>query len=139
VWDVEAARDHGVIHSFLQPLDKPFPMVSTEDVGRTAAQLIQQHWSGVRVVELEGPRRVSPNDIAHAFAKALGRPVRAEIVSRDSWEALFRAQGARNPLPRVRMLDGFNEGWIDFPHGGAHALKGQVGIDAVIAGLATQH
>src|ERR1700736_6129377 len=67
VWDVVSARDSGVIHSFLQPLDKPVPMVATTDVGRVAAELLQQHWSGRRVVELEGPRRVTPNNVAAAF------------------------------------------------------------------------
>jgi hypothetical protein len=41
--------------------------------------------------------------------------VRAELIPHQEWEALFRAHGIRNPIPRVRMLDGFNEGWIDFP------------------------
>jgi hypothetical protein len=30
------------------------------------------------------------------------------------WEALFRSRGMIYPLPWMRMLDGFNEGWIDF-------------------------
>ena len=79
-WDVATARDTGVIHSFLQPLDRSVPMVATEDVGRTAAALLQDEWTGARIVELEGPRRVSPNDLAAAFARVLGRPVQAEAV-----------------------------------------------------------
>src|ERR1700744_5922853 len=55
-WDVASARDEGVIASYLQPLDRPVPMVATEDIGRVAATLLQQTWSGVRIVELEGPR-----------------------------------------------------------------------------------
>src|SRR5437879_5327000 len=39
-WDVAAARENGVIPSFLQPLDKPVPMVATADVGRVAAEEI---------------------------------------------------------------------------------------------------
>jgi NAD(P)H dehydrogenase (quinone) len=26
------------------------------------------------------------------------------------WGALFKAQGMRDPVPRIQMLDGFNEG-----------------------------
>jgi len=136
LWDVASARDEGVIRSFLQPADKPFAMVATEDIGRIAAELIQQDWTtGKRVVELEGPVRVSPNDLAKAFANALGHPVRVEIVPRDTWETLFRGQGMKNPLPRMRMLDGFNEGWIDFPGNGDLALKGTVSVDTVIRNL----
>jgi uncharacterized protein YbjT (DUF2867 family) len=135
-WDVAAARDEGVLHSFLQPADKPVPMVATQDVGGTAAALLLEDWQGTRVVELEGPARVSPNDLAQAFAAVLGRAVRVEIVPRESWEPLFRAQGTRNPLPRIRMLDGFNEGWIEFRDPGRSAMKGTTTLEAVIAELA---
>jgi uncharacterized protein YbjT (DUF2867 family) len=137
VWDVPAARDEGVLRSFLQPADRAFSMVATDDVGRTAAALLREDWSGTRVVELEGPRRVSPNDIAHAFGEALGHLVRVEIVPRETWGGIFRAQGAHNPQPRIRMIDGFNEGWIDFADQGHAARKGSVTIESVIAELVT--
>ena len=135
LWDVPSARDSGVIHAFLQPADKPFPMVATQDVGRVAAELIQEDWSDTRIIELEGPRRVSPSDLASAFANAFGKPVRVETVPRDTWEALFRSQGMKNPMPRIRMLDGFNEGWIEFQGMGGKAIKGRIDVDAVIATL----
>jgi NAD(P)H dehydrogenase (quinone) len=134
-WDVASARETGVIHSFLQPTDKAFPMVAAEDVGRVAAELIQADWTGVRVIELEGPRRLTPNDLADAFASAMRKPVRAVPAPRDSWDGLFRSQGTRNPEPRMRMLDGFNEGWIDFQDDGRKAIKGRTDAIAVIAAL----
>lgn len=136
-WDIPAARDEGVLRSFLQPADKPFPMIATRDVGRTAARLLREDSSGTRVVELEGPTRVSPNDIASAFAAALGHPVSVEIVPRETWEGIFRAQGTRNPQPRIRMIDGFNEGWIDFSDQGRAARKGSVTIESVIVEMVT--
>jgi hypothetical protein len=45
-------------------------------------------------------------------------------VPRAEWETLFRSQGARNTLPRIQMLDGFNEGWIDFEKGAVEQRKG---------------
>jgi NAD(P)H dehydrogenase (quinone) len=134
-WDVASARQAGVIHSFLQPTDKAFPMVAMSDIGRLAAQLIQESWTGLRIIELEGPHRVSPNDLATAFSDALGRPVRAVTVPRDFWEDLLRWRGMKNPMPRIRMLDGFNEGWIEFQDGGSKAMKGQTTAAAVIAAL----
>lgn len=134
-WDIPAARDEGVLRSFLQPADRPFPMIATQDVGRTAAVLLREDWSGTRVVELEGSIRLSPNDLARAFAAALGHPVSVESVPRETWEGIFRAQGTRNPEPRIRMIDGFNEGWIDFADQGRAARKGSITIESVIAEL----
>ena len=112
--DIAAARDTGIVPSFLQPLDRGVPMVATADIGRVAAEMLGETWRGRRIVELEGPRPVAPEDIAAALSDLLGRPVRAEAVARETWEGLFRAQGMRHPGPRMRMLDGFNEGWIAF-------------------------
>jgi uncharacterized protein YbjT (DUF2867 family) len=134
-WDVGPARDHGVIPSFLQPLDKPVPTVATADIGRVGAELLQESWSGRRIVELEGPRRVTPIDIAATFSNILGRPVRAEAVPRDTWAALFESQGMKNPTPRIQMLDGFNEGWIEFEGGETGSLKGETGLKTVLSGL----
>ena len=145
-WDLAPAREQGVIPSFLQPLDKPVPMVATADIGKVAAELLQGTWQGSagraatgghghRVVELEGPERVTPNKIAATFARLLGRPVRMEAVPRASWEALFKSQGMKNPIPRIRMLDGFNEGWIDFEHGEAGSQKGNVTLETVLNAL----
>ncbi len=93
--DVAPARMTGVVPSFLQPLDKPVPMIATADIGRVAAELFQECWSGRRVIELEGPHRVTPNEIAAAFSKILGRHIRMEAVPRERWEALFTSQGMR--------------------------------------------
>lgn len=134
-WDVAAARESGVIPGFLQPFDKTVPMVSTADIGRVAAELMQETWNGKRVVELEGPHRVTPAGIAVIFADLLGHPVRMEAVPRDSWESLFKSQGMKNPLPRIRMLDGFNEGWIEFEAGEAGSRKGGTQIRTVLQKL----
>jgi uncharacterized protein YbjT (DUF2867 family) len=84
------------------------------------------------MVELEGPARITPNAIAAAFSRILGHPVLTETVSRDSWEELFRSQGMQNPTPRAQMLDGFNEGWIEFE---GTPRKGETTIDTVLAAL----
>ncbi|MBZ9992896.1 NAD(P)H-binding protein [Mesorhizobium sp. BH1-1-4] len=133
-WDVTSAREMGLIHSFLLPTERALPMVAAQDVGRLAAELMRQHWTGSRIVELEGPSRVSPEDLAAAFATALGKPVRAVPVPRETWEVLFRSQGMNNPLPRMRMLDGFNEGWIAFPDE-ARTIKGATSMATAVAAL----
>jgi NAD(P)H dehydrogenase (quinone) len=134
-WDVASSGETGVMHSFLQPLDKAIPMVASQDVGGVAAELIQESWTGHRIVELSGPEPLSPDDLAAIFAEALGKPVRAEPVARETWETLFLSQGMRNPGPRMRMLDGFNQGWISFRNGEHQAVKGRTTAAEVIARL----
>ena len=133
-WDVAPAKN-GAIQSFLQPLDKPKPMVATSDIGRLAAELLQETWNGHRVIELEGPHRVTPTEVATTFANLLGRPVRVEAVPRETWEALFKSQGMKNPEPRIQMLDGFNEGWIEFEGKEVGSRKGKVGLETVLRTL----
>jgi NAD(P)H dehydrogenase (quinone) len=136
-WDIESAKS-GAVHSFLQPLDHKIPMVATEDIAKTAVELLGQAWDGVRVVELEGPERYSAEDVAAALASALGTPVRNEIVPRSTWEELFRSQGMKNPLPRMRMVDGFNEGWIDFESGQSGSRKSGTTLQAALQALVSE-
>lgn len=134
-WDVQSARNDGLLHSFLQPLDRAVPMVATADIGALAARLLIETWTGSRLVELEGPIRYAPVDLARSFSRAFGRPVVAQAVPHDSWGALFAAQGLQNPVPRIRMLDGFNEGWIEFERGRAGSRKGTTELQTVINSL----
>jgi uncharacterized protein YbjT (DUF2867 family) len=111
-------------------------MVAADEIGSNAAEILRDEWTGVRIVELEGPARYSANDIASGFSAALGRPVRMVPVPRDTWETLFRSQGMQYPMPRIRMIDGFNEGWIDFQGGvGIEHRKGQIPLDNVLKAL----
>ena len=135
-WDVAPARDTRVISSFLQPLEKPVPMVATADVGRVAAELLQETWTGRRIIELEGPTRVTPNQIAATFAEIFRHPVQAEAVPRQTWEQLFKSQGMKHPEPRIQMLDGFNQGWIEFEQDETRRRKGRIGLREVLTGLA---
>ena len=134
-WDVASARDSGVIASFLQPLDKAYPMIATVDIGRLAAELIQDNYEGKRVVELEAAKRYTPSEVAATFAKILGHPVKAEVVPRDTWGPRFKAQGMKDPIPRIQMLDGFNEGWIEFEGSPSTRQKGTTDLATVLKGL----
>jgi len=137
-FDIASARATGHIDSFLQPLDKPYPMVAARDVGSLAAQLMQETWNGHRIIELEGSRHLTPNDIAESFSAALRAPVVARAIPHRDWESLFRAQGMQNPTPRMQMLEGFNAGWIRFSDDDSQRRKGRTTIDQVMAGLVGQ-
>jgi NAD(P)H dehydrogenase (quinone) len=135
-WDIEPAVKTGVMASFLQPLDRAFPLVATADIGRVAAETLQETWKGRRVLEIEGPRRYTPSEIASLLGEAVGREVAARVVPRVQWEALFQSQGTAWPAPRMEMLDGFNSGWIEFEGGSAEHVVGKVGLEKVLQELA---
>jgi len=41
----------------------------------------------------------------------------------------------RDPIPRIQMLDGFNEGWIKFEGNGATLVKGNTSLAEVVRKL----
>lgn len=136
-WDVPLASEKGELATHLQPLDKAFPMVSAEDVGRVAAEVLAgPTWLGRRVVELEGPRRYSPRDLAAALSVVARRPVQPRAVPRDRWEPEFQAQGAPAVAAALRaeMLDGFNTGHVEF-EGKSEHVRGRTSLDEAVAKL----
>ena len=120
-WDVEAAKA-GVVSTFLQPLDHPIPMVATADIGSTAADLLRESWRGLRIVELEGPRRYSANDVAAGFARSCW-PSRADGTGAARYVGgalpLAGNEASAGPHPHdrwfQRRLDRFRGSWRRAP------------------------
>jgi len=48
---------------------------------------------------------------------------------------MFRDVGMRNPTPRMQMLDGFNEVWIEYSDGGKHTRRAATTAEQVIASI----
>lgn len=121
---IERAASTGWFDSFLQPVDRAFPMVATPDIGREIARLLASGWTGKKIVELGSP--LSPNDLAQAMSDVLQRPVQARPVPREAWPHVLEAMG----LPKghttlfEEMEDAFNSGWIEFGVPGAEAIAG---------------
>lgn len=114
LFGVQAAASSGWFDSFLKPTDRSTPHVATADIGKEIAGLLVEGWNGKKIVELGS--RVSPDDVAQAMSKVLGKPVQARPIPREQWasrlEAMGIAPGATGPYEE--MQDGFNSGWIDF-------------------------
>jgi NAD(P)H dehydrogenase (quinone) len=135
LWDIAPSRETGVMPSFLQPLDRAYPMVATADIGRVIAGTLGQSWQGRRVIEIEGPQRYTQHEIAALLGGVLGRAVRAEAVPHDQWDTQFQAQGTAWTAPRIEMIDGFNSGWIDFEEGVNERVIGSTAYQTVMAEL----
>ncbi|MBB3451772.1 uncharacterized protein YbjT (DUF2867 family) [Rhizobium sp. BK313] len=137
LWDIAPARETGEMASYLAPLDKPYSMIATADIGAIAARTMAESWTGRRVIEIEGPKRYTQAEIATLIGQAVGRPVVAKPVPRAEWEELFRAQGAAWPEPRIEMIESFNSDWIDFePAGVNEHVVAPTPFETVLAELA---
>lgn len=132
-WDVPLAQFEGRLASHLQPLDRPIPMVSTDDVGRTVANTLEETWFGRRVIEVEGPRRYSPLDMAQSLAAVLEHDVETIAIPREQWATRFVDEGmpADRTAPRIAMLDGFNSGWIGFEKRATEHVCGRIPLGYV--------
>ncbi|KAK9761304.1 hypothetical protein K7432_013899 [Basidiobolus ranarum] len=122
-----------MLPSFLSPLERKIPMVAAKDIGRIAGEVLLQDWKGVRIVELQGPEKYSPIDVAEAFSKILGNKVQAVEIPKSDWkDILSQAHVGENALePWTEMFSGFNSGWIDFD-GKGEQLSGRVTIEQFV-------
>ena len=93
-WDTftDSARTDGVVQSML-PADLQLPMVAPSDLGLIAARRMLSPIDDTDVVYIEGPGRYTPNDVASAFAAALDRDVRLDVVPPEQWRDTFRQMG----------------------------------------------
>jgi uncharacterized protein YbjT (DUF2867 family) len=129
----EAAMAEGVLPTFLEPAQK-IPMVSTIDVGRTAAQLLREDWTGKRIVELSGPDDWSASDVAAAFAGALGRSVTPVFVPPDQRAAMLAGAGVPGEVAAalLGMYDGIADGQVGH-EAGKELRRGSVPLDTAVA------
>lgn len=137
LYSVPAARATSMYIAFYQPIDRPCPLIATADIGRIGAETLLGSWQGNRVLEIAGPEYYSSNDVAEALSQALGQPVTALAVPRDTWVETMAQHGM--PADRsgayIEMLDSFNARWIDFGVPGTEPVKGKVDLVTTVREL----
>jgi uncharacterized protein YbjT (DUF2867 family) len=116
---IQFALQQGSFSSFLSPLDRKIPMIATDDIGRIAAEALNEHWEKTRVIELEGPRPYSPNDLANSLTQSLGKTVDAKAFAKADWAKALLGSGMSEAAVDgfIEMTDGLNSGYIDFVGG----------------------
>jgi NAD(P)H dehydrogenase (quinone) len=131
------ALDHiratGEMPFFYAPLDRKFPLVATRDIGLAGAKVLQESWTGERVLEVDGPKGGTDlHETAAAFGKALGREVKAVQLPEAAWQSVLEGMGT--PADRtglyVEMVKSFNSGWIHFGNSGTEPFHGLTTIEA---------
>ena len=130
---LDRAGETGIFDTFLQPVERGFPMAATADVGAEIAHLLVEGWEGRRIIEFGS--RYAPTQIATAMAEALGRPVEARAIPRDQWGAVLKRMGLtpEKAMNWEEMQDGFNSGWIDFGRPGTDSVAGKIAPSKVFS------
>jgi uncharacterized protein YbjT (DUF2867 family) len=128
-----AVMADGVLPSFLEP-SKKTPMVSTTDVGRTAAALLSDDFTGKRIVELRGPQDWSANDVAAAFGNVLGRHVETAFVPPEARAAVLAEAGVPREVADalLGMYDGIESGRVEHEEG-TEQRRGSVALADAVA------
>jgi NAD(P)H dehydrogenase (quinone) len=131
---IPSARETGVLPSFLDPLDLHVPMIATRDIGTVAAELLQQTWSGHRVLELAAEPSLSPIDVASTFSKVFGREIRASVLPQDEWIPTYRSWGLTtiSSEAMAEMMEGFNSHRIAFGKTGAERIVAKTTLEQVL-------
>ncbi|CAN7227481.1 NmrA family NAD(P)-binding protein [Rhizobium sp. LjRoot254] len=133
-WDtmVGPVMKDGVLSTML-PADLTLPMVAPEDLGRVAARLLQEPIEQAGTRPVEGPKRYSPNDVAAAFAAALGRAVRVNVIPRENWDDAYRCLGfsdaAARSYARMTALT------ADGPEYPENSIRGSISLQTYIGEL----
>lgn len=129
-------RADGVLPSFFD-VQKPIAMIATEDIGRVSAEALRAGPSSAGVIELEGPERYSMNDAAALFAQRLGRPVTGVRVPNEAIVPTLTAMGLSEDLAGLyaEMAAGIENGRVNFEGGAARHVRGQVGLERIVAQL----
>jgi uncharacterized protein YbjT (DUF2867 family) len=126
-------RATGEMPFFYAPLDRKFPLVATRDIGLAGAKVLQETWTGERVLEVNGPEGGTDlHEAAAAFGRALDREVKAVQLPEAAWQNVLEAMGT--PADRtglyIEMVKSFNSGWIHFGNSGTEKFHGPTTIEA---------
>ncbi|NVJ90122.1 MAG: NmrA family NAD(P)-binding protein [Methylocystaceae bacterium] len=128
--------NNAILPSFLLPLDYKIDMVATQDIGHTVADaLLHSSDDPHRVIELKGAQQYSANDVAQAFAKALGKEVTPVAVPHEEWQSTLTHAGLSTTSADliIEMYDSINDGFITYSD--APTLTGETGLDAFVQKL----
>ena len=116
-WDeqLDSIRETGKLQT-MYPADLALPMAAPRDLGKAAADRLLSPAADAGVRYVEGPDRYSSNDVAQAFAEALGRPVEVVVTPREQWEPAYRKLGFSEPAANsyARMTEVSLDGGFDY-------------------------
>jgi uncharacterized protein YbjT (DUF2867 family) len=136
---VAGATKAGKLPSFL-PADFRFPVVTTRDIGLTAAKALLEGPSATKtdVIELAGERDVNAKEVAEIFAKKLGHAVTVEEHPFDAVVPTFTSFGISPHIAGLyrEMYEGMLDGRIAWEEGGhTRRMRGDTDLASVLGAM----
>ena len=130
------ALPQGVLPTFV-PQGLAYPMVSTRDIGRTAAGALVEGPRGRRVIELSGPRNLDARDVAAALATITGAAVAAVDAPLDAVIPTFTGFGMSPAMAALyrELYAGIASGRVVWEGGVAAAVRGNVPVEDTLRAL----
>jgi uncharacterized protein YbjT (DUF2867 family) len=129
-----AVRSDGILPSFIAA-DQRIASVSTVDIGKAVAQALIDGPRGVRVIELSGPTDVSPNDVAAALGRLLGKPVTVAQAPLEAVVPTFTSFGLSENIAGLyrELYEGLALGKVAAEPG--EHVRGSTPLEATLRGL----
>ncbi len=89
---LDMVKENGILPSFY-PTDLKFHMISPNDVARFIADKIKNGVDHSELIEIVGPEKYSPDDIARLVGKTLNKEVNTYEIPREEWSGTMRSIG----------------------------------------------
>lgn len=140
-YGLDRIRETGEMAFFYSPAERKFPLVATADIGVAGAKILQETWTGERVIEVDSTAEGTDlYQVAEAFGKALGREVKPVVLPEPAWQGVLEAMGTPSDRTNLykEMVRSFNSGWIHFGNPGTEKFHGTTSIEDYARKLATR-
>jgi uncharacterized protein YbjT (DUF2867 family) len=130
------ALGQGILPSFVGA-DVKVPTVASKDIGTTAAAALLEAGGSGSIIELSGPRELTPKDVAAALSRVTGKSIALQVGPEAAMIGALTGAGLNAHWAGLflEMTHGLNTGHVTWEGGAARALRGTTEIDEVLRKL----
>lgn len=124
----------GVLYSFLRE-SFPIPMVSTADIARAAVEALLDPTKPWDVLQVAGPQEYTSFDVAEAFGKALGKPIKVVTLPTEEMVGMMTGMGMK---PRAAeafrdLYDAMHMGRVELKDRPFYLYRGEESLEQFAA------
>lgn len=132
---IPLARSQGVLPTFFPP-DAKIPTVTTNDIGRCAAEALLAGPKGRRILELSS-FEASANDVAATLGELLDKKVTVQQAPLSAVVPTFKGMGLGEPMAKLyeEMIGGGLKGLLGFEGKGTERVHGWTDLKSGLSRL----